>query len=193
MYLVIDCETGGLIPEQYSLLTLYMGVYNDDFTFVEELDLKLKPVDNIYRVCSEALKINKIDLIEHDAKSCTMVVAKNKALELLSKYSKNKRLTVVGHNVNFDMNFIFHHFITKLTWNYHTDYNVIDTYMLAGFFLKNKLLPDSIKLSLESLCNYFGIINHYTHVAKFDAMATFEVYKRLIQLTTQNKECNSMV
>ena len=60
--LAFDCETGGLDPKQADILTLYMGILDEDFKVLEELDLKLKPNSGLPRADAGALKVNKIDL-----------------------------------------------------------------------------------------------------------------------------------
>lgn len=191
MYLVIDTETGGLTSETCSLLTAYFGLYDENFNYVDELDLKLKPNDNIYKVCGESMKINKINLTEHDQKAITYSQSKELILNFFIKHNtKYKRFIVVGHNVRFDVDFIICNVISKFLWNTYVDYNLLDTYNLAGFFVKTGYLPPDLKLSLDSLCYHYKIVNNYPHVAKFDAISSFELFKKFYQLTAKQPFSN---
>jgi hypothetical protein len=69
-YIVIDGEFGGIGLDK-SILTFYFMVMDDQENKVDELDLKLKSKDGIYRVEARALEINKIDLIKHDQMAIT--------------------------------------------------------------------------------------------------------------------------
>ena len=69
-YLVLDTETGGIGPD-VSLLTVYLGVLDENLNLLDELELFLKPNDGIYKTTAEALGINKINLVEHEKKAVT--------------------------------------------------------------------------------------------------------------------------
>lgn len=70
MYLFFDCETGGIGPD-YSLLTCYLLVTDNQFNVIDDLYLYLKPDDGIFKVCAEALNVNRIDLKVHGTKAIT--------------------------------------------------------------------------------------------------------------------------
>ena len=67
-FLAIDTETGGIGSDK-SLLTAYFLILDKDFKIVDDLLLLTRPEDGVYRVTSDALKINGINLIEHDSKA----------------------------------------------------------------------------------------------------------------------------
>ena len=62
---------GGLERDKYSLLTVYLMATDDQFNVIGDLYLYLKPDDCIYKVCGEAMNVNRIDLKVHDTKAIT--------------------------------------------------------------------------------------------------------------------------
>lgn len=84
-YLALDAETGGF--EGTSLLSVYLGVYSEDFVLLDELEMFMKPDDKIYKVTAEALAVNKINLIEHEAKAIRYREAGTKLFEFIEKNS----------------------------------------------------------------------------------------------------------
>lgn len=61
---------------------------------------------------------------------------------------------------------------------------IVDNKYLDTLTLARKMLPDLPSLSLESLCNYYGIENKQAHRALGDCFATIEVYNALINNKT---------
>lgn len=79
---------------------------------------------------------------------------------------------IVGHNVNFDINFIY----DVSNGNFTNDY--IDTLRLS-----RKILPDLKHHRLKDLIKEFNIIPKNQHRAMDDCITTFEVYKNLCKLS----------
>ncbi len=85
----------------------------------------------------------------------------------------------VAHNITFDYGFINHAFkTTGITNNMH--YHKIDTITLAFGVLHNQ--DDMNKLSLKALTEYYGIENKKAHSAFADAYATYELFKKMLNL-----------
>ena len=42
LHVALDTETGGLDPKTSDLLTIYIGIADENFKVIDELDLKLK-------------------------------------------------------------------------------------------------------------------------------------------------------
>ena len=66
MYCALDTEHTGF-HEGSNLLTAAFVVFDLDGVVIDELELALK--HSTYNVNLEAMKVNKIDLFEHDAKA----------------------------------------------------------------------------------------------------------------------------
>ena len=100
-----------------------------------------------------------------------------KAMKILSK--KVKDCIMVGQNVAFDSGFLEYAFAkNKITNSMH--YHKLDTISIAWAKLHHE--PDLEHFSLRELCKRFGIENERAHSALPDARATYELYKKLMEL-----------
>ena len=178
-FLVIDTETGGLDPRNNSLLTAYFGIFNDKFEKIGELDLKIKPDDGKFRVTEQAMKVNGINLEQHAKEAMTETEAGIRVAEFLGAAFANagEKLTVVGHNVHFDLNFLHNTIILSSTWEKNCDKIVLDTMIVGQFMKLAGCLPPNIPNSLGSYLEFFGIKKSGLHNAKTDAVATMSVLK----------------
>lgn len=84
---------------------------------------------------------------------------------------------IVGHNINFDYSFL-------KQWAVNNKRTLTlqgcDTLKLA-----RALLPAEQSKTLESLCVYFGIERKRAHRALDDALETWEIYERLVELALE--------
>lgn len=60
--LFIDCETGGINENETSLLTIAGIICEDNAEYTKSFDFKIK--EECYKVTPEAMRLNKIDLVE---------------------------------------------------------------------------------------------------------------------------------
>jgi DNA polymerase-3 subunit epsilon len=79
----------------------------------------------------------------------------------------------VAHNSSFDYNFIKSEF-EQLGYNYQRK-------TLCTVELSRKLLPGHRSYSLGNLCNDLNITINGRHRAEGDALATVELFKRLLE------------
>lgn len=181
-YICIDTETGGITPDT-SLLTAYFGVFDENFNFVIDLDLALKPDNGIYNVTAEALKINKINLVVHDGIALPYKRAKALLYEFLRQSYQGEKLIPVGHGLNFDLLQVRQNLVSKETWEDFVSYRPLDTRNAAQFLRTVGLFPNDVSGSLGSLVKYFNIESiGELHTAKVDALQTMSVLKKLIDL-----------
>jgi DNA polymerase III epsilon subunit-like protein len=181
-YLGMDIETGGVTSDK-SLLTAYFVVIDEDLkTVYGELDLKIKPSDGVYNVTAEALEVNKIDLIQHDKEAVTEDKAATMLYEFLDKHAPSGtiKLTPLGHNVAFDINFIKER-LTK-NFNKFVSYRVLDTSSVCQFLKLTGKVSRDLEGSLEKLAAYFGISLNTLHNAKDDTWLVVEILKRMVKL-----------
>jgi len=190
MYLFFDCETGGL-DTHHSLLTLAAVVTDKNFRPIcggnadDTLYLELR--HPTYIVTPEAMTINKIDLITHSARGLKIDEAQQKfETWLANAHARSKvwRLTPAGHNVPFDLKFVWDQLMYPDKWNKHCGYHTLDTVTLAGFFNSVGLI--SSKCNLTALCEYFQIPLIDAHNAMADTMATIELAKQFAALVRAN-------
>lgn len=185
MFLFIDNEMGGLESDKYSLLTSCLLASADGVSTLEDLYLMLKPDDGIYKVCASAMAINKIDLVEHDRLAIPYKQAGTLLydwLRILTQDGKEK-MTIVGHGVYLDVDWINRHLISKGAWDKFTSYRKIDTQAICQFLKICGYFPEDVSGSLLSLGKHYGIItdedDKKAHNAKYDAELTMKVFTAL--------------
>lgn len=83
---------------------------------------------------------------------------------------------LMGHNVNFDINFLYDNLLTKLGIPLTNDY--VDTLRLA-----KRILPNMKHHKLDDLTAYYHIRQRNEHRALNDCMLTVECYYRMIGRT----------
>lgn len=178
-YIANDCETGGFAGT--SLLTACFKVLDWDFNTLDTLILLMKPKDGIYKVTAEALRINKINLIEHDKVAITYEEAGRLLYEFIQKWSKNGKIKLVplGHNVYFDIEKYVEFLMSKKSWLYGVSYRLADTGVILEYLKRKGIAPRSVSGSMESLCNFVGIPYLNGHTADGDVDLATECYKRM--------------
>lgn len=192
-YLGHDCETGGTNATKHSLLTYYAAVYDFDratkrFTLLREIDLKIKPnVGDSYVVTAEALAINKIDLIKHDAEAITIDQAAEKLYYFLKEASNdgNNRLIRMGHNEAFDANFVVSNLLKPAIWGKFTDYGgVMDSSVMARERKMTGKLPWNTRFRLETLAEFLGLMvdKSKVHTAKGDTHLMVACIEKMLSL-----------
>lgn len=206
---ILDIETGGLNPNIHSLLTVYLEII--DFNpisleakTIDSFSTMLKPVKNSYIVTKEALKVNKIDVEELNIKGESIEVARNRLINLLSKYSpryidytkidmfssvygespregKIERLLVLGHNVAFDLAFVHNNLIPKELWEIYCSHRILDTSTIGRMLILSGKIKLDYDSSFDEFCKYFGIVNTQPHDASYDVKATKELFLKMLE------------
>lgn len=194
-FIAVDCETGGIDIET-SLLTAYFYFFTKDpennkkFQYLDDLYLRIKPNDGIYKITTEGMSVNKINLLTHNKIAINEKEAGKYLYQKLKSWSEiaeNKPLIPVGHSIQFDINTIIQHLISKNTWNNFVSYKQLDTANIAEFCKLQNKLPTDLSLGLENLCDYFQIKENTDeknlfHDAKFDTLKTVEILEKLMNL-----------
>jgi DNA polymerase-3 subunit epsilon len=142
-----------------------------EFIVIDELNLKIQP-KNIDKAEPQALRING-----YNEADWLFAVSLEDAMKELAK--KTDGAIFVAHNVTFDYGFIESAFKKTNTEN-KMHYHRLDTISLAFGILHSN--DDISKLSLRALCEKYGIENKRAHSAFADAYATYEVFKKLMNL-----------
>lgn len=167
----IDIETTGLDVRVHEIIQIGCVVTTPELEVIEEFELKIKPkrIEDADPISLKINRYNKEDWIDGSSLE--------EALKILSK--KAKDCIMVGQNVAFDSGFLEYAFsVTKIKNNMH--YHKLDTISIAwAKFHKNKKITH---FSLRELCVLFGIKNKHAHTALSDARATYELYKKLLEL-----------
>ncbi len=181
-YLVLDVETGGVDSQTTSLLTGHFSVYDETFHLLDELYLEVKPTDEVYHVTASALKVNNINLVEHNLHALTYTEAAAKLLNFLYVWSMHGevKLNVVGHNPNFDLGFVFEHLVSKADWEQNVSYRLRDTASIGNFLKDAGVIPSNVSISLGSLAKHFNVNQVNAHTASDDVKVTIEVYQEML-------------
>ena len=167
----VDIESTGLNLFKHEIIEIGWVITTPDLKVIEEFELKIKP-ERIEDADPVSIKVNKYNEAEwKDGLSL------EKAIKIFNK--KVKDCIMVGHNVAFDVGFLESAFNkTKIVNTMH--YHRLDTIAIAWAKLHNDL--DFEHFSLRELCLRFDIKNERAHSALSDARATFELYKKLMEL-----------
>jgi exonuclease I len=182
MYLFIDTETGGLTTD-FSLLTVSAIVADKDFNFLcggnADDTLYMEIRHDTYVVTPEALAINKLDLIHHSARGLKPDQARGRFMEFLtSAYQRcgQNKLVPAGHNVTYDLDFLWHHLVPKEDWRKFCTYPALDTAIIARFLNAVHILDGQYKLT--EVCAAFGVHFENAHHAEADNKATLALARQ---------------
>lgn len=167
----IDIETTGLNLLKHEIIEVGCVLTTPELKVIEEFELKIKP-ERIEDADPVALKVN-----HYNSALWEPAYSLKKAIKVISE--KVKDCIMVGHNVAFDAGFLEYAFNkTEIPNTMH--YHKIDTISVAWAKLHRE--PDLEHFSLRELCVRFDIKNAHAHTALSDARATFELYKKLMEL-----------
>ena len=169
----IDVETTGFDYEQHEIIELGAVIVRQDETLsvLHELEYKIKP-RRIETANPQALRINGYNEADWLFASDLTQVLKDFA-------AKAADATFVAHNLVFDWRFVEAAFKEARVEN-PMPYGKLDTLSMAFAKLYHEPRVQSFKL--ESLAEFFGVKNEKAHTALSDARATFEVYKKLLEI-----------
>ncbi|HEY5234789.1 MAG TPA: hypothetical protein VIJ14_01315 [Rhabdochlamydiaceae bacterium] len=198
-YLAYDLESGTLDPTTGDILTAYFAILDENFTFIEDLDMKLKPVGRLPLAEAKALSINGIDIEKHllDPETIAYPQAKEKLTALIKKYLKKKgkysNVLGFGYNVaSFDVHWIYHHLMSKSEWESMVHYKQLDVMHDVDVLKRHGWLP-AFSGSLGSMVEFFNVPKGAAHVARDDIRMTVDVYKKIHELMESKKNGGSTV
>ncbi len=167
----IDIETTGLDVVKHEIIEIGCVITTPRFRVIEKFTLKIKP-ERIEDADPVSLKV-----IHYDSKNWVDSHSLEEAMKIFLK--KVEGCIMVGQNVSFDSGFLEYNFLkTNLKNSMH--YHKLDTISIA--WAKFHKTRDLDHFSLREMCKYFGIENKHPHEALSDAYATFELYKKLMNL-----------
>jgi DNA polymerase III epsilon subunit-like protein len=181
-YLFLDTETGGLDPDVHSLLSLGL-VAGEGSTVRESLEILVK--HEPYVVSGGGMAVNRIDLVQHDRAAQPPAQAMATLQAFLQRHFPDPGpVTLVGHNVGFDRAFLAVFYASLgCPFEPRISHRIIDTHSLAAGLRDAGRLPLA-NLSSTALFKHFGISipEAKRHTALGDALGTFELYWKLVEL-----------
>ena len=158
-FTLIDLETTGLSPE-YDEIIEVSALRVRDFKVVDEFSSLVQPSEEIDDFIEELTGITN-EMLRH-AKTISSVMP-----EFLNFIGSD---IVVGHNVNFDINFIY----DKSIYFHFFSNDFVDTMRLSRFLRK-----DERHHRLTDVCKRYNISNPNAHRALSDCHTTFECYEHI--------------
>ena len=167
-YVVIDLETTGFDPRFDEIIELGAIRYNKGIE-TERYSSLVKPEDEIDEYITELTGITN-DMLAN-APSINEVLPQY--LDFIGES------TVVGHNVNFDINFIYDEYKYILGKEFKNDF--VDTLRLS-----RKVFPDLINHKLATLAKEFNIEVSTSHRSLADCEVTAHVYEYLKSYINEN-------
>ena len=177
--LFTDVETGGLKAGQHSLLQVALVAIKDG---IESGRIDFFISQDSYIVTPEALKINKLDLLQvkkdgfSPSRACQLII------DFIVKHFGIERPILVGHNVNFDKDFLSVLFEENgLNIEKYIGHRMIDTMsLLWGLYDVGKIPFEAC--NSKGAFDYFNIIVNKLHNALDDTLATVQLYYKILGL-----------
>jgi DNA polymerase-3 subunit epsilon len=175
MFAIIDIETcGGKFEFQRGRITEICILVHDGLQVVDKFTTLINPECNISPYFTKLTNITN-----------EMVADAPKFHEVAKKIIEmTENRIFVAHNVGFDYGFIKAEF-ASLGYKYRRD-------TLCTVRLSRKLIPGKMSYSLGHLCAALGIEIHGRHRAEGDAVATAELFDRLISLKSIHPQYKNM-
>lgn len=168
-YVLVDIETTGLSPKENDIIEIgaikvRQNEIIEKYESLIKIDYKLNPfITRLTGITNEMLKEGK------------------EVEEVLREFIDFAGSDIImGHNVNFDINFIYDKCEKYLDTYLKNDF--IDTMRIA-----KKLLPDSPNYKLGTLAERFDVSYKNAHRGLTDVEITFDVYNRLREYAIKDR------
>lgn len=163
-YIAFDIETTGLDP-MYDEIIEIGAIKIEDGKEIETFSTLIKPEYEIDEFITELTGITN-----------EMVMDAPKINEVLPKFMDFiKDSVILGHNVNFDINFIYDNLINE-------DMHPITNDFVDTLRLSRRLLPELKHHRLSDLANYYNIDSTGSHRSLTDVRITIDIFKNLEKL-----------
>lgn len=179
--LFLDTETGGIDPDESSLLSIGLVSWdNGEITDSREIRIK----HEVFKISPQAIATNKIDLIDFVKKSVSPNMAVEELMDFLNNNFKNcwGKIVIGGHNTNFDINFLKKFLICqKLKFESIFTHRFIDTASILKFLYFAGKLPQDVSSS-DAAFRYFNIHIDKRHSALEDALGTARLFTELLNI-----------
>lgn len=163
-YVLVDIETTGLSPQRDDIIEIgAIKVKNNEV--IDTYNTLINIGRNVPPYITKLTGITT-DMIKSDGLETTEV------LQSFMEFAGNN--IIVGHNVNFDINFIYDKCERYL--NKHLTNDFIDTMKIA------KRLVETPNYKLGTLADYFQVDYNGAHRGLKDVEITYEVYNKMKEL-----------
>lgn len=182
-FLVIDVETGGLDPKQYSLLSVAGIVWrplNNEEKIKPLFDIKINEGKII--TCADALKVNKIDLRTHCNDAFKPSDAVKFIKQKITESGLKRRVLCAGHCVHFDISFLERLYRLadyRIDEDFNTQYRFDSSNLMMWLYLSGKI--DYEKPNSNNLFKLTATEpeEDKRHTAMGDALATAQALQKI--------------
>ena len=174
-YIVFDTETTGLNAKNNEIIEFCLQKYRNGI-LEEEFCSLVKPYNKIPKIIEEKTGItNEIVKNEKEIKFYLKEIIKfiNESI-------------VIGHNIPFDLEFLYHTLGRENILNNNITINYVDTLELSKIFIK-----ETPNHKLETLKKYLNI-NTISHRASNDCLVTNALYQHIISKIKKEKELEEL-
>ncbi len=189
---VVDTETGGLIPTEHSLLTVAFLIVQD-MSLVAKREWKIK--HKTWNVTTGALGINGINLVEFEKEALDGITVASEMISFLRQYcTEENRGILVGQNTVFDRDFIRFFLertygvcdgLTYFQWfDKIIDRRYIDLMSITAFMNLASMI-DTDGLGLDKVIEVLGIPMEGRHTALGDAISVYEALSTMISKVSE--------
>lgn len=165
-YVVVDIETTGLNPTYNEIIEIGALRVRDN-EVIETMDVLIRPEEPISTFITDLTGITN-EMVEKEG------VSTFEGLAAFLDFVQGE--VILGHNVNFDISFLYDHCLRHL--GCYVDNNYIDTCYMARRLLRGKVKNNK----LGTLIAYFGYDYTGAHRAINDCKFTHQIYNELKQL-----------
>lgn len=174
----IDTETTGVDPDWNEITQIAMILLDENFDITEEFFCSyVKPLyPERYSLEVQQLTGITLDMLEDAPLPAAASIS---ALEWLYDISKNRKVSVVAQNWEFDKDFI-RNFFSPPIYKKLFDRDIRDTKRIAKFLLDTRDEKIFNSTSLKEVIKYFNLSNEQEHDAFEDAITTANLYKALV-------------
>ena len=165
-YVTLDTETGGFNEHEHCLLKGCFVILTKDLEEVARLRFDLER-DPMLTCTEEALRINKIDLVEHDRVALPKLRITQDLVSFFTGVlgeapTKEEKLRPTGQNPWFDLRFLKAQ-LPQVPWDTFFHYHVLDTASVTEALVIAGKYPDNASGSLAPVAEYFGIDASQAH------------------------------
>ncbi len=176
-YLFFDIECSNCFGGQGKICSLGYVIADSRFNIVEQKDILVNPK-------------SKFHLSRGDGEGIELGYEKSEFLKApdfaslypaFKKLLENPEMTVFGHSVNNDINFLLSE-CNRYKQPYFT-FNAYDTQILHRHFM-----PDSVENGLGKICQSFEIPTENLHRSDYDAYLTMQVAKKICEIKQTDLE-----
>lgn len=184
--MILDTETGGLDPEQHSLLDIGLVVIDENNNVLFEYESLIKSVDGTYHIHPLAYEMHKItpQMCDEKGKLPKEIIAD--MAKIRDTFFDGKPITIIAHNSAFDLGFVKKMFKENSTekeyaYNKVISRNALDTASMTLQLMRMGVLKLEGRPSLDALIEHYNVKQNSEkrHGALFDAQQTRLVFDGL--------------